>query len=154
MRNILKVLIIIFAFTSCTSYTCPTYAQKNDSGKNYKNIEFKYFRVVAQGKKKVQIDIDGVIFINRKYIVIKANEFGQLDDRYDLNSRVKIKGRKAWNAHPYGKPEERVYIEYKKDEYITILFVKKYFVIYFINSKLKSKLEPLPKPGIPYEKFN
>lgn len=151
MKNILIALFLIVMFSACTSYTCPTYAQKKES----KNIEFNYFRIATiEPNQSLAMDFNGRIWITKEWLVIKSDSYSVLDKRFNFRSEVKVKGVKAWNANPEGEPYVKVYIEYSKDEYIIVFFVKNNVVTYFISEEIKGQFQPMQKYATWYKKLN
>jgi len=146
MKKLLIIIASILVFTGCTSYTCPTYAQKNS--------EFSYFIIAMHGTKSMAIDYNCKIWISKDYLVIKSESFGVPDTRFNFKNTEKVKGKKAWQANPLGEPYVKVYIEYSKGEYIMIYFPKNNVVTYFISTDIKKEFKPLNEYGKWYEKIN
>lgn len=147
MKKVLTFLIFTILLGSCISF-------KPQDKVSERSTKFEFFRIASHYKRQAMIDYDGVIWIYKDRLVIKGANFEAPDKAFIFDRKINMRKSKAWDAHPYGEPNKQVYIEYKKGEYITILYIKMGSAAYFISKELKNTIEPLPSKGVWYEKLN
>jgi len=153
MRSIILILLMFCSVLSFSQDIGENITQDPLYGEKL-NIKFNYFRIANFSNKVSAMDVNGIIWLNDKWLVVKSNSFGVPDKMFKFKKKIKIQGKnkKAWKAYPFGAENENIYIEYKKGEYILILFVAQHVTFYFIDSSLKDETDPFPSYGVWYEK--
>lgn len=126
MKTLFKLLLVVVLLNNCSTYN----SREDFQYPLETTKKINYFRVISFSKVITAKDFDGVIYLYNTHIVIKGESFLMKDYRFDFieeHKRKKLKGKaiRSWKAYPYKDEQTKVYIEYKEDDYLYIIFPKK-----------------------------
>jgi len=151
MKTLFKFLFFIVLLSNCT-----VYKDRKEFQTVFKPIKkINYFRVINFSDKIRAKDFDGIIFLHNNYVLVKGENELMNDCRFNFTEEFrerKVKGDiiRSWKAYPYPNNQTKVYIEYKEDDYLFIIFKKtldkKEIGFYYMNSSLKESIAFLYPP--------